>query len=264
MTTNSDIDFEDVMKVLSKKIDENLIKDLFRDYRKAKREYMLGEDENSLGPVSKFCETVYQLLNKIVFDEIPKNINFIVIEKNLENYPKELPSSIRIIIPRIARCLYGVRSKRGIVHKGEVNPNFIDATLAISVMDWIIAEFVRLYYTSDYNRISSLINKIVAKEIVEVSIREFLNKVRPKNNVEIDLALSYFLRRFKRKIKFTSQDIDILRANAFIPKSSNTTEDLNKNVKRGHLRREKINGKNMYSITQSGIEHIEKMEEVIK
>ena len=120
------------------------------------------------------------------------------------------------------------------------------------------------YYTSDYNRISSLINKIVAKEIVEVSIREFLNKVRPKNNVEIDLALSYFLRRFKRKIKFTSQDIDILRANAFIPKSSNTTEDLNKNVKRGHLRREKINGKNMYSITQSGIEHIEKMEEVIK
>src|SRR5258705_2064310 len=46
-------------------------------------------------------------------------------------------------------AIYEVRSKRGAVHVKGVDPRHIDASLAVHAAAWVLAEFLRLYHSTD-------------------------------------------------------------------------------------------------------------------
>jgi hypothetical protein len=56
--------------------------------------------------------------------------------------------SLRILLPRALLTLYKVRNNRGVGHVGgDVDPNFMDATLVYAMSSWIMAELIRIFHS---------------------------------------------------------------------------------------------------------------------
>ena len=112
----------------------------------------------------------------------------------LENLPKDrYPDSIRLHIPRILKTIYDIRSKRGVTHISEINPNLMDATFVVSACDWILAEFIRLYYTDDPDNAQKIINTIVERKVP--IIEEFegdLKVLKPELSVADKILLTLY------------------------------------------------------------------------
>ncbi len=75
------------------------------------------------------------------------------------------PESVRVHIPRALRVVYVIRSKRDAAHLADgIDPNLQDATLVVSTLDWILAEFVRLH-----QYVSAIEAQTVVEELVDAS-----------------------------------------------------------------------------------------------
>jgi len=91
----------------------------------------------------KFVETIVQALQQMErgsFDKQPAVDDYL---KNLESRGSTLPDGLRICAARVARSMYTLRSKRNILHKGEVDPNDFDLRFLLAGAQWIMAELIR-------------------------------------------------------------------------------------------------------------------------
>lgn len=160
---------ENIKKILSNKIVPELIEHLLRHYKELKQKFFLGQYESSQLNCAKFAEVVMRILEHVTkgnYTPFDKNVSLDVLTKELELLPRNsFPDSLRIHIPRILRAIYDIRSKRGVAHKGEINPNIMDATFVVSACDWIMAELIRLYYTDDFNEAQRIIDSIVERKV---------------------------------------------------------------------------------------------------
>jgi hypothetical protein len=159
---------EQIIKELSSFFPEELVIDLLESYEKALIEYKKGEWNNTLLFSGKFVENVFRILHYATRKEIIREIESIQdeIEKLRSLSKNEFDESIRIIIPRIASSIpYTLRSKRNVAHFKSVDPTYIDATLSITACDWILAELIRLYHTSDETKIYEMLNIIIRKKM---------------------------------------------------------------------------------------------------
>lgn len=164
-----------VIEELSKKIPVELVTDLTSSYETILIEYRKGCWEETLWKAGRFAENVFRILAFLLTGKIEKEApSFNEIKERLEKTPHErLPDSIRILIPRIASSLvYDPRSKKAAVHVKEIDPDFMDANLVMSACCWILAEFVRLYHTSDSVKIVEIINKLVQRKVPFIEIHE--------------------------------------------------------------------------------------------
>ena len=160
---------EYINKILSSKIDSELVERLLKHYKELKQKFFLGQYEPSQLGCGKFAEVVMRILEYITknsYTPFGKKISLEELTKELEQFPKnKFSDSIRINIPRIIRAIYDIRSKRGVAHIGEINPNLMDASFVVSACDWIMAEFVRLYHTGDSNEAQKIIDSIVERKV---------------------------------------------------------------------------------------------------
>ncbi|MBC7129301.1 MAG: hypothetical protein H5T45_06195 [Thermoplasmatales archaeon] len=160
---------ENIKKILSGKIDADLVEHLLRRYKELKQKFFLGQYESSQLNSAKFVEVAFRILEYITkgsYTSFNREININDLITYLENLPKDkYPDSIRIHVPRILKSIYDIRSKRGVAHVGELNPNLMDATYVVSSCDWIMAEFVRLYYSNDATEAQKIINSIVERKV---------------------------------------------------------------------------------------------------
>lgn len=160
---------ENIKEILSSKIDADLVEHLLEHYKKLKQKFFLGQYEPSQLNCAKFAEVAMRILEYIIkgnYTPFGKNISLDAFARELEQLPKDkFPDSLRIHIPRILRATYDIRSKRGVAHIGEINPNLMDATFVVSACDWIMAEFLRLYHTDDSNEAQRIINSIVERKV---------------------------------------------------------------------------------------------------
>src|SRR5208282_5886448 len=82
----------------------------------------------------------------------------------LQNLPVTHPDSVRLHIPRALRLVYDIRNKRDAAHLADgIDPNMQDATLVVSVVDWILAEFIRLYHAVPADEARKIVETIVAR-----------------------------------------------------------------------------------------------------
>ncbi len=82
------------------------------------------------------------------------------------------PDSVRLHIPRALRVVYDVRNNRDAAHLADgIDPNLQDATLVVAVLDWVLAEFVRLYHNVSANEAQRLVEEIVTR--VAPTIQDF-------------------------------------------------------------------------------------------
>lgn len=164
-----------VINELSHNIPQELVEDLVSSYERTLIEFRKSHWEETLWKAGKFAENVFRILCFLLTGEVKKEApRFKEIKEELEKaQSKKFPESIRILIPRITSSLiYDPRSKRAAVHVKEINPDYMDANLVLSGCSWILAEFVRLYHTSDSQKIVEIVNGLVQRKVPFIETHE--------------------------------------------------------------------------------------------
>jgi hypothetical protein len=120
----------------------------------------------------KFVETVVQVLQYLASGTYSKSFKTGEVEdflKNTEARSLNLSQDLKIVLTRVARGMYSLRSKRGIIHKGEVNPNIYDLRYLYSTAQWVLCEITRHVISTDIDTAGKLVEfiQVPASPIVE-------------------------------------------------------------------------------------------------
>jgi hypothetical protein len=147
---------------------------LVREYEAAKRFYREGKWEEASLHAGKLCEITYRILQWRTSGSAgtytPLGSTVAPFEsacRNLANADKALyPESVRLTIPRMLTALYDIRNKRGVGHVGgAVDPSHMDATVAVSIADWLVAEVVRIFHSLPPAEAERLIEGLIARAV---------------------------------------------------------------------------------------------------
>ena len=170
---------------LRNSLDGILVHELIEAYVEAKRNFYLGGLRLSEVEGGRFCEAAFRLLQAIGTGKVTPLGKQLDTEK-LINQLASLPTSgysesVRIHIPRALRVVYDIRNKRDAAHLADgIDPNTQDATLVVSMLDWVIAEFVRLYHTVTANEAQRIVESLVTRRAPAVQeIAGFLKVLNP-------------------------------------------------------------------------------------
>lgn len=161
--------------VLSGKLPAEIVTHLLNEYQQIKTQFQLRRFKPSELDGARFAECVLRLLEHLdsgAFTPFGVHLKDTdkIIRRALES--TSLPESMRFFVPRLARVMFDVRSKRDVAHVGgEVSPNFSDSLLICHCADWIMTELVRIYHTGSIDqarRIVQTINEIRVPVVAEV------------------------------------------------------------------------------------------------
>lgn len=165
-----------IVAALAKSLPLQLCKDLLNEYLQIRHDVATGT--LGRGAPGKFVETVVQCLQHSdtgTHDRRPDVEKFLV---GLESRPANIRDDLRICANRISRAMYALRSKRNIVHKGEVDPNSYDLRFLLSSSQWILAELVRVSGSmsmEDAGKAIDLINAPIGTLVEDVAGRRIVH-----------------------------------------------------------------------------------------
>jgi hypothetical protein len=160
----------DIITKLGKHIDQGLVKDLIRYYQTMKMAHLHKDWEKAGLNGGKFAETITRILQHLTSDDGSFEPGDIRVDRELRRI-MSLPSdscddALRIRIPRVALTVYDIRNSRNVAHSSrEIDPNYMDSFLVVSTCDWILAELVRLYLTTDTAGAHQIIQSIIERQV---------------------------------------------------------------------------------------------------
>lgn len=146
-----------------------LVDELLVAYQEAKHNFLLGGLRLSAVEGGRFCEAALRMLEHIVkgnSTDLNRPLDSERLMLALSNSAKTFPDSIRLHIPRAIRVVYDIRNNRDAAHLADgIDPNLQDATLVISNLDWILAEFIRLYHKVSADDARKIIDGLVTRKV---------------------------------------------------------------------------------------------------
>lgn len=153
---------------LATALDQRLVAELLEAHAEAKRNFYLGGHRLSEVEGGRFCEAAFRLLEQAtstVFTPLGTQLDTEALIRRLAALPGgSFPDSIRLHIPRALRVVYDVRNKRDAAHLADgIDPNTQDASLVVTVIDWVLAEFVRLYHKVTADRAQAIVQDLVTR-----------------------------------------------------------------------------------------------------
>jgi hypothetical protein len=145
-----------------------VVGELLDAYEEAKSNYYLGGFRFSAVEGGRFCEAAFRLLQEQAFgafDALGSSLDTDRLIRDLASLPKgSQPDAIRLHIPRALRVVYDIRNNRDAAHLADgIDPNVQDATLVIGVLDWVLAEFVRLHHGVSANEAQRMVEDLVTR-----------------------------------------------------------------------------------------------------
>jgi hypothetical protein len=167
--------------------DDALVDELLAAYEEAKTNYYLGGLRLSAVEGGRFAEAAFRMLQQETTGKftslgksLPRTDKLI---EDLEKLPSSAhPDAVRVHIPRALRMVYDIRNKRDAAHLADnIDPNLQDATLVVSTLDWILAEFVRLHHNVSANEAQKVVEELVTRVAPVVQdFGGFLKLLNPK------------------------------------------------------------------------------------
>lgn len=210
---------DEITKILSSKIDSNIVNDMLKTYDGVQHVYFDGDYESTLSKSGKFVENVFRALNFLITNQILMEIKDGELNKifsKLENSDGKIFSDIiRLVIPRVAMTTYTMRSKMGSEHVKPTVPDFIDAKFVVSSCDWILSELLRSIHGRDTIKIDTMIQNLksnhapklnsfqvqLAQQIDKISIPELILIVLRTNSPQTHSQIIHVLREIGRNIE---------------------------------------------------------------
>lgn len=160
---------DQIQKGLEAHFPAKIVDELLSAYREAKHNFYLGGLRLSEVEGGRFCEAALRLLEYAIkgcSTDLNRALDSEKLILALSNSPKTFPDSIRLHIPRAIRVVYDIRNNRDAAHLADgIDPNLQDATLVISNLDWILAEFIRLYHNVSANEAQKIIEGLVVRKV---------------------------------------------------------------------------------------------------
>jgi hypothetical protein len=153
---------------LSLKLDAKLVHEILEAHSETKRSYYLGGFRLAEVEGGRFCEAAFRLLEFISFGKYTLLGKQIDSEKLIDHLRSldgsKYPDAVRLHIPRALRLVYDIRNKRDAAHLADgIDPNLQDATLVVSAIDWVLAEFLRMYHSVSADDAKALVDAIVIR-----------------------------------------------------------------------------------------------------
>ena len=145
-----------------------LVEELLAAHAEAKENFYLGGLRLSAVEGGRFCEAAFRILEHVTagtFTALGTQIDTERVITVLGKLPRtSAVDSIRLHIPRALRMVYDIRNKRDAAHLADgIDPNLQDAVLVISVLDWVLAELIRLYHKVTPNEATDIVDQIVTR-----------------------------------------------------------------------------------------------------
>ncbi len=139
-----------VIKDLSAAIDPAVAVALVESYEKLVSSFRRGDLDGCLTTAGLFVEHALRAVEFVRTGAAPPEIKSVSGTVKAMESDANLPDSLRFLIPQVAKAaVYEIRNKRGAVHVKGIDPRYIDASLAVHAAAWVIAEFLRLYHSSE-------------------------------------------------------------------------------------------------------------------
>lgn len=162
------MDKQDLRNELVSQLPVELVNELLDAHEETKRAYYLGGLRLAEVEGGRFCEAAFRLLESVTtgsYTPLGKQVDTDKIIRQLSQLAVgSFPDSIRLHIPRSLRVVYDIRNKRDAAHLGDdIDPNVQDSSLVCSVIDWVLAEFIRLYHNVSADETTQIVDDIVAK-----------------------------------------------------------------------------------------------------
>ncbi len=142
---------------------------LLQEYREITKNYAEHRWSPSELSGGKFCEIAYTILAGQppgqYASKPSKPRDFVGACRALESNTA-VPHSFRILIPRMLPALYDVRNNRGVGHSGgDVDPNHMDASVVLSMCNWVMAELVRVFHNLPTTEAQSVVDSLAERRI---------------------------------------------------------------------------------------------------
>jgi hypothetical protein len=138
-----------VIRDLSAGVDAKVAAAFVGAYEKLVSSFRRGDVDDCLRAAGVFVEHALRAV-EFVRTGAPPEIKSVAATVRAIEADASLDDSLRFLVARVAQvAIYEVRSKRGAVHVKGIDPRHIDASLAVHAAGWVIAEFLRLYHSSD-------------------------------------------------------------------------------------------------------------------
>ncbi|MET4922130.1 hypothetical protein P3L51_07145 [Streptomyces sp. PSRA5] len=156
--------------VLNSTYPTHLVDELIASYREAKMNFYRGGHRLSAVEGGRFCEAAFRILEQITSGShtpLGESLDTQNVISRAAAQPKDRhPKSVRIYIPRALRVVYDIRNSRNAAHlSDEIDANLQDATLVTSVLDWVVAELVRLGKGTTPEEAQRLIVDLVTRQV---------------------------------------------------------------------------------------------------
>jgi hypothetical protein len=158
-----------IIHQLSVKIDKTIVENLMEEYKGLKKDFFVGDWEGVVSKGGRFSELVMTAL-KYLSDNIVidlNNIRFGDLFLEMENKQKQTLNDelLFLAIPRVARSIYTLRSKKKVAHFKLMNPGELDATFVISCCDWILSSLLLVYHSSKTSDVTEIVRSLIKKQI---------------------------------------------------------------------------------------------------
>lgn len=181
---------------LQKYFPKTLVSKLTYHYAELKSNFMQSRLEPGELNGGKFAEVVFRLIQYATdlqhrYTSLKRSlpsVDTLVIQ--FQNLPNTFDDSLRLHIPRALKSIYGIRSKRGVGHAGEVGANIMDATLVTAVCDWVMAELIRLYHDCSADEAQNIVDTLIKRSVPIIYDRNGIKTLLKQTSYE-DAALLF-------------------------------------------------------------------------
>jgi hypothetical protein len=166
--------------------DPKLVDELLDAHAEAKSNFYLGGLRLSAVEGGRFAEAAFRLLQQETtgaFDPLGTSLDTEGIIRRLRELgPGTYPDSVRLHIPRSLRVIYDIRNNRDAAHLADgIDPNVQDATVVAAIVDWVLAEFIRLHHGVSADEAQKIVEDLVSRKAPVVQDFDgFLKLLNPK------------------------------------------------------------------------------------
>ena len=141
-----------------------LVQELLSEFDEIQANFYEGKWRASGLNAGRFCEVCFSIIansgSKTFPDKASKPKDFIGSCKKLES-DSGIPHGLRMTGSRVLTTLYEIRNNRDISHTGaDVDPSFMDASLALANAKWLMAELIREFHDCDPKEAQSIVDNI--------------------------------------------------------------------------------------------------------
>jgi hypothetical protein len=235
------VDTAGLIKALSSKLPQNLAQDLISDFVQLRQDVATRTLGGSSG--GKVVETVVQCLQHLEIGKYDLKPNIEGYLVGVESRTSSLDDGLRVCAARIARGMYSIRSKRNILHKGEVDTNTFDLNYLFHGTQWLVTELLRNTGSMKMEDAGRLVEMVNAP--IETLVQDFGGKRVVLADVETPDEIVLLLHSHYGERLMTSQILASL---------NRTKEKTVRNALAGLWRKKLVegNGKEGFTLTLKG------------